>query len=189
MVKSLPAMQETWIGSLGWEYPLEKEMTTYSSILAWKIPRTEELGRFKSTGSRRVRHDRATNTFTFDLSGGSVAKTRCFHCRDTSSSPIPHTAQCGQKLRERETANKDKWLIVLLPLLSLYQIAALVRPFLSPPSCPTTFSMPLACLVPFLALLANLKERTLTVRYCGYCLSSHQGGILSVCSLLGNPGA
>ena len=49
MVKSLPAMQETWIGSLGWEYPLEKEMTTYSSILAWKIPRTEELGRFKST--------------------------------------------------------------------------------------------------------------------------------------------
>ena len=97
MVKNLPTMQETWIGSLGWEYPLEKEMTTYSSILAWKIPRTEELGRFKSTGSRRVRHDRATNTFTFDLSGGSVAKTRCFHCRDTSSSPIPHTAQCGQK--------------------------------------------------------------------------------------------
>ena len=101
MVKSLPAMQETWIGSLGWEYPLEKEMTTYSSILAWKIPRTEEPGRFKSTGPRRVRHDRATNTFTFDLSGGSVAKTRCFHCRDTSSSPIPHTAQCGQKKKYR----------------------------------------------------------------------------------------
>ena len=38
MVKSLRAMRETWIGSLGWEYPLEKEMATYSSILAWEIP-------------------------------------------------------------------------------------------------------------------------------------------------------
>ena len=57
MVKSLRAMRETWIGSLGWEYPLEKEMATYSSTLAWKIPQTEELGRLKSMGSRRVRHD------------------------------------------------------------------------------------------------------------------------------------
>ena len=42
LVKNLPAMQETWVRSLGWEDPLEKEMTTHTSILAWKIPWTEE---------------------------------------------------------------------------------------------------------------------------------------------------
>ena len=45
MVKSLPAVWETQVRSLGWEDPLEKEMATYSSTLAWKIPRTEEPGR------------------------------------------------------------------------------------------------------------------------------------------------
>ena len=44
MVKNLPAMQETWVWFLGWENPLEKGMVTCSSILAWRIPRTEELG-------------------------------------------------------------------------------------------------------------------------------------------------
>ena len=44
MVKNLPAMQETWYQSLGWEDSLEKEMATHSSILAWRIPRTEEPG-------------------------------------------------------------------------------------------------------------------------------------------------
>ena len=56
-VKCLPAMQETWVLSLGWEDPLEKEMATHSSILAWKIPCTEESGRLQSMGSQRVRHD------------------------------------------------------------------------------------------------------------------------------------
>ena len=56
-VKRLPAVQETWVRSLGWEDPLEKEMATHSSILAWKIPWTEELGRLQSTGSQRVGHD------------------------------------------------------------------------------------------------------------------------------------
>ena len=57
-VKNLPAMQETWIPFLGWEDPLEKEMATHSSILAWRIPwseeprRTEEPGRLQSMGSR-----------------------------------------------------------------------------------------------------------------------------------------
>ena len=50
-VKNLPAMQETRVPSLGWEYPLEKEMATRSCILAWKIPRTEELGGLQSMGS------------------------------------------------------------------------------------------------------------------------------------------
>ena len=50
MVKDLPAMRETWVLSLGWEDPLEKEMATHSSILAWEIPWTEEPGRLQSMG-------------------------------------------------------------------------------------------------------------------------------------------
>ena len=52
MVKNLPAMLETWVRSLGQEDPLEKEMATHSSILAWKIPWTEEPGRLQSMGSQ-----------------------------------------------------------------------------------------------------------------------------------------
>ena len=59
MVKNLPAMQETQVLSLGQEDPLEKEMATHSSILAWKIPWTEEPCRLLSTGSQ-VRHDLVT---------------------------------------------------------------------------------------------------------------------------------
>ena len=57
MVKSLPAVWETQVQSLGQEDPLEKEMTTHSSILAWKNPWTEEPGRLQSMGSQRIRHD------------------------------------------------------------------------------------------------------------------------------------
>ena len=51
-VKRLPAMWETWVWSLGWEDPLEKEMATHSSILAWRTPGTEEPGRLQSMGSK-----------------------------------------------------------------------------------------------------------------------------------------
>ena len=57
MVKSLPAMQETWVQSLGQEDPLEKGMVTHFSILAWKIPWTEELGGLHSMGLQRVGHN------------------------------------------------------------------------------------------------------------------------------------
>ena len=57
MVKCLPAMQDTWVQSLGQEDPLEKEMATHSSTLAWKIPWAEELGMLQSMGSQRVRQD------------------------------------------------------------------------------------------------------------------------------------
>ena len=57
MVRRLLAMRETRVQSLGWEDPLEKEMATHSSTLAWKIPRTEEPGRLHSMGSQRVGHD------------------------------------------------------------------------------------------------------------------------------------
>ena len=55
MVKNLPAMQETWVQTLGWEDTLEKG--THSSIVAWRIPWTGEPGRLQSMGSQRVRYD------------------------------------------------------------------------------------------------------------------------------------
>ena len=56
-LKRLPAMQKTWVRSLGREDPLEKEMATHSSIPAWRIPWTEEPHGLQSTGSQRVGHD------------------------------------------------------------------------------------------------------------------------------------
>ena len=56
-VKRLPTMRETWVRSLGQEDPLEKEMATHSSTLAWKIPWTEEHGRVQSMGLQRVGHN------------------------------------------------------------------------------------------------------------------------------------
>ena len=56
-LKRLPGMWETWVRSLGWEDPLEKEMATHSSTLAWRTPRREEAGRLQSMGLQRVRHD------------------------------------------------------------------------------------------------------------------------------------
>ena len=57
IAKHLSTMQKTQVQSLGWEDPLEKEMGTHSSTLAWKIPWTEERGRLQSVGSQRVGHD------------------------------------------------------------------------------------------------------------------------------------
>ena len=56
-VKNLPAMQETWVCSLGWEDPLEKKRATHSNIRAWRIPWTEEPGGLQSTGLQRVGGD------------------------------------------------------------------------------------------------------------------------------------
>ena len=57
MVKNLLAMGESWVRSLGWEDPLEKEMATHSSILSWRIPWTEEPSRLQSEGLQRIGHD------------------------------------------------------------------------------------------------------------------------------------
>ena len=64
-VKNLPAMQLTQVQSLGRDYPLKEGMTTHSSILPWRIPSSEEHGKVQLIGSKRVRHDRETNT-SFD---------------------------------------------------------------------------------------------------------------------------
>ena len=61
MVKNLPAMQETWVQSLGQEDPLEKGMAIQSSILAWRIPRIEEPDWLQFVGSQRVGHNSVTN--------------------------------------------------------------------------------------------------------------------------------
>ena len=66
MVKNLPAVQETGVWSLGQEDSLQKGMATHSSILAWRIPWTEEPGRLQSMGSHRVKDDWATNTLTLN---------------------------------------------------------------------------------------------------------------------------
>ena len=68
MVKNLPAMQETWVQFRGQEDPLEKGMETHSSILAWRIPWTEEPGRLQSMEVQRVRYDVVTTL----LSGRGV---------------------------------------------------------------------------------------------------------------------
>ena len=57
LYKNSPAMQETWVRSLGWEDPLEERMATRSSVLAWRIPWTEEPGGLQSMGSQRVGHN------------------------------------------------------------------------------------------------------------------------------------
>ena len=69
MVKRLSTMWETWVRALDWEDPLEKEMAIHSSIIAWKIPWTEEPGRLQPMGSQRVGHD---FTFTFHFSWGGA---------------------------------------------------------------------------------------------------------------------
>ena len=65
MVKNLPAMQETWVRSLGWEDPLEEGMATHSSVLAWRNPWTEEPGMLQSMGSQRSAHNQATKHSTY----------------------------------------------------------------------------------------------------------------------------
>ena len=57
VAQNMPAMEETWVQSLGLEDPLQEKMATHSSILAWRIPWTEEPGSLQSMGLQRVRHD------------------------------------------------------------------------------------------------------------------------------------
>ena len=68
LVNNLPAMQETWVRSLGWKDPLEKGRASHSSIFAWEIPWTEEPDGLQSTGLQRVGHDWVTNPFSLQSS-------------------------------------------------------------------------------------------------------------------------
>ena len=93
-VKSLPARRETWIRSLSWEDPLEKEMATHSSILTWKIPWTEEPGGLQSIRLQRVGHDWVTSLSLsiksegesfLDFPGGSAGKESACNAGDLGS--------------------------------------------------------------------------------------------------------
>ena len=80
LVKNLPAMQETWVRSLGWKDSLKEGMAIHSSILAWRIPRTEEPGGLQSMDSQRVRHDWATKHRTLIyLEASQVAQWQVTH--------------------------------------------------------------------------------------------------------------
>ena len=92
MVKNPPVKQETWVLSLGWEDPLEKEMATHSCILAWEIPWTEEPGGLQSMGLQRVGHDLATEEQqSLDGATGCYSKAAldCFF-PDFASPPFPN---------------------------------------------------------------------------------------------------
>ena len=79
MVKNPPVMQETQVWALSWEDPLEKRMATHSSILAWRIPWTEESGGLQAYGGlQRVRRSWVANTFTHFQVVCSVLYTLCF---------------------------------------------------------------------------------------------------------------
>ena len=79
-------MQETWVWFLGWEDPLEKEMATHSSTLAWRIPWREEPSRLQSMGLQRVRHDWATS-LSFTFPGGSDGTESVCDMADLGSIP------------------------------------------------------------------------------------------------------
>ena len=85
-LKHLPAMWEPWVQSLGLEDPLEKDMATHSSILAWRIPWAEEPGGLQSSGSQSRTRLRDF-TFTFNFPGGSDGKASAYNVGDVGSIP------------------------------------------------------------------------------------------------------
>ena len=89
MVKRLPTMQETRVQSLGRKDLLEKEMATHSSILAWKIPWTEEPGGLQSMGSQRVEHDWATSLFFQHIKWFEFKRYRRMYSEKSLSHPCP----------------------------------------------------------------------------------------------------
>ena len=92
MVECLPTIWETWVPSLSWEDSLEKEMSTHSTILAWRIPWTEEPGGLQSMGLQRVGHDWVTShthtMVTEGFPGGSVVKNPPANAGDVGSIPV-----------------------------------------------------------------------------------------------------
>ena len=89
-VKNLPVVQETQVQFLGWEDPLEKEMATHSSILAWKISWTEEPDGLQSRGLQRVEHDWVTNTYLHLLN----------HSQHTEENSVKHSPFFSSRLQK-----------------------------------------------------------------------------------------
>ena len=133
MVKHLSAMLETWVWSLGWENPLEKEMATHSSTLAWKIPWTEEPGRLQSMGSQRANLLTAEQIyFQFSSVVQSFSRVRLFvtpwiAARQASLSIA--NSQSSLKLVSIESVMPSNHLILCRPLLLLPSIFPSIRVF------------------------------------------------------------
>ena len=113
-------MQETQVRSLGWEDPLEKEMTTHSSTLAWRSPWREEPGRLQSTGSQRVRHDWATSFLHFTEQRTSFPWQVLLKLFQAICCPQPsHKRDCGWRFFRHEwhmwvsPTGKETWILPL----------------------------------------------------------------------------
>ena len=103
MVKCLPTIWETWVQSLGWEDPLEKEMATHSSTLAWKIPWTEKHGSLQFMGSLGFGHDWATSFLPWNI---------FFICENIGSSTVQfslNTILLLPRVRKWFTEDKIQW--------------------------------------------------------------------------------
>ena len=111
LIKNPPAMWETWVRSLGRDDPLEKEMANHSSILAWKIPWTEEPGGLQSTGLQRFGHHWATNTTQLQLGllhpaeKPRVRLKSSVGCTETDPPSQPWMAKAEE--RERQCSIKE----------------------------------------------------------------------------------
>ena len=108
-LKRLPAMRETWVQSLGQEDPLEKEMATHSSILAWRIPWKEEPGGLQSTGLQRVGHDWATSlslSWSFFKKCGIVPLDFYYTLKDKWSKSRRNKSKCSAEVR----SSHSNWL-------------------------------------------------------------------------------
>ena len=139
-VKRLPMMQETWVQSLDRADPLEKEMATHSSILAWKIPWTEEPGRLQSMGPQRVRHNWATSLthknwqlhtlgllFSHSVMSDTFRPHELQHARLPYPSPSP--GACSNLHPLSRWCHPTKYLILCLPFLFLPSIFPSIRVF------------------------------------------------------------
>ena len=124
-VKCLPAIRETQVWSLGWEDLLEKEMATYSSILACKIPRTEKPGRLQSTGSQRVGHDWATS-LSVTQSCPTLGDPMDY---STQASPSITNSQCLLKFKFIKSVMPSNYLILCHPFLLLPSVFPSTRVF------------------------------------------------------------
>ena len=131
MVKNLPGMQETWVGSLGREVPLEKEGATHSSIPVWRILWTEKPEGLQSMGLQRLRYDWAINKFLYSVQfSRSLCPTLCnpMDC-STPGFPVHHHSLSLLKLMSIESVMPSNHLILCRPLLLLPSIFPSIRGF------------------------------------------------------------
>ena len=127
LVKNSSSIQETQVQALDWEDPLEEEMAIHSSILAWRIPRTEEPGRLQSMGSQRVRHDWATHTSFFQMLMAESTLTIgiSITIKPPSLSPCDTNANDQFSCTKKQTKNPHNYLTTCLTLLPWFSSVAL----------------------------------------------------------------